>query len=271
VRRQTTFSPNLGTLHQDTGNNAADFILVSPNATTGNVGLTVTGISSVTSVLGAAGPHNLSAPPDIPSTHLARTGFSCSFMNAERRYNLDPSIANPCNAPLGTFTLRLRYTNFSSAPIAGLRFRVDDLSTVCGNQASLITATGNGRNLSPLPDCQAGENFTAILKSINSMREFVVDCAGTVQVVNGTVLEDLSITGSSAPGPLSPLAGGIDNSLVVNPSLNASSIGDGVTGGTGVFATVVGISPTTKVLLINIRFGVIKSGKFKVLIIPEGK
>jgi uncharacterized repeat protein (TIGR01451 family)/fimbrial isopeptide formation D2 family protein len=274
LRRQTTFNPNVGTLHQDTGNNANDFILVSPNAATGNVGQTVTGISGITSVLGAAGPHNLSAPPDIPSTQLGRAGFSCPFLNAERNYHQDPSIANPCNVPQGTFTLRFRYTNLSAAAITGLRFRVDDLSTVCGNQASLITATGNARNLSPAPNCQASESFTAILKAVNSMREFVMDCENTLQVINGTVLEDLSITGGAAlaaPGPLSPLGGGIDTSLIVNPSFNASSIGDGVTGGSGVFATVVGTSPANKVLFIKFKFGVVRPGRFKLLIIPEGK
>ncbi|HYJ84979.1 MAG TPA: putative Ig domain-containing protein [Pyrinomonadaceae bacterium] len=274
LRRQTTFNPNVGTLHQDTGNNADDFILVSPNAATGNVGQTVTGISGITSVLGAAGPHNLSAPTDIPSTQLGRAGFSCPFVNAERNYHQDPSIANPCNVPQGTFTLRFRYTNLSAAAITGLRFRVDDLSTVCGNQASLITATGNARNLSPAPNCQASESFTAILKAVNSMSEFVMDCENTLQAVNGTVLEDLSITGGAAlaaPGPLSPLGGGIDTSLIVNPSFNASSTGDGVTGGSGVFATAVGTSPTTKVLFIKVKFGVVKPGRFKLLIIPEGR
>jgi len=282
LRRQTKFDPTIGTLHQDTNNNGHDFILVAPNPDRTNIGQAITGIGGVTSVLGAAGPHNLRAPPDIPGIKFKQGPFDdCASQiapsNAERNFVPDRLILNPANDPLGTFALRLRFTNNSGSDITGVRFRIDDLSTLCGSQASSPTvATGEARNLSFPPRCQGSGTdvgvYTAILKVVNSLTEVVKDCHGVDQTVNGTVMEDLSLAMGPpilpGPGPLSPFGGGIDTSLIVNPF---GSIGDGVTGGTGVFATVVGTTPASKVLFIKIRFGVVKSGRFKVLVIPEGK
>jgi hypothetical protein len=281
LRRQTTFNAVLGTLHQDTDNNPDDFILVSPNPTTNTVGLTISGIARVTSVLGAAGPHNLSAPGDLTGIAFPRAPFAACLdqlkpPNAERVYPPEGPPLNIANDPLGTFTLRFRYTNNLSNNITGLRLRVDDLSTLCGGQASVSTAaTGEARNLRPLPICQgAGTDnnvYTAILKVLNSWSDDV-DACGSIQTFNGTVLEDLSGPGG-APGELSPFAGGIDSSLIVNPFFRTSpsSVGTGVSGGQGVFATIVGKTPADKVLFVQIKFGVVSSGRFKLLITPEGK
>jgi len=275
LRRQTGFDPNLGTLHQDTNNNAADFIFISPNPGI-NPGLNITGISGVTAVLGAAGPQGSIGPPDAPATKLTRAPFDgvdqLGPRNAERDYGLDPAIVNPANNPVGTFTLRFRYTNNSGAPIKGLRFKVDNLSTLCGPQTSTATVgTGNARNLSSTPDCGTG-SFTAILKLLNSATEVIVDSGGIARTVNGTVLEDLSAA-PTPPGasPLSPNGGGVDNSVIVNPSSASASVGDSVNGGTGNFGTAMGTSGPTNLLRIKVKFGVVRSGRFILLITPMAK
>jgi hypothetical protein len=275
LRRQTAFDPNLGTLHQDTNNNAADFIFISPNPGT-NTGLSLTGISGVTAVLGAAGPYNSSAPPDAPATKLPRAPFDGADQfgprNVERQYSADPTVADPANNPQGTFTLRFRYTNNSGVPINGLRFEVDQLSTLCGGQSATSTlGTASAKNVSPTPDCGTG-GFTAILKLLNSAAEVLVDSGGTAQMVNGTVMEDLSAAlPPPAPGPLSPKGGGVDNTLIVNPSAAGNSVGDGVTGGTGNFSTTIGTSGPTNVLRVKVKFGVVSNGRFVLLLTPMAK
>lgn len=274
LRRQTTFNASLGTLHQDTDHNVNDIILVAPNAAT-NMGLQVTGVSGVTTVLGASIPQNSNAPVDIPRTEFTQAPFDVGDQlgprNAERNYTLDPTIAYPANDPLGTFTLRLRYTNNSGRPVTPMRYRVDNLATLCGPQnAAPAVGTGNARNLAAAPDCVPG-GFTAILKVLNSTQENVVDSGGTQQFVFGTVLEDLSVGQPSAPGPLSPLGGGVDNTVVPNPSSNTASVGDGVTGGIGQYNTNAISSPPVNVIRLRIKFGVVKSGRFILLLTPQAK
>ncbi|HYJ87202.1 MAG TPA: hypothetical protein VEW46_14165 [Pyrinomonadaceae bacterium] len=193
--------------------------------------------------------------------------------NAERNYGQDPTIANSANNPQGTFLLRFRFTNNSGSTITGLRFRLDNVSTLCGAQTTIV-GTGDARNLSPSPDCGGG-NFTAILKLLNSTPEVVVDSGGTAWIVNGTVMEDLSAPSSSpAPpgtGPLSPFGGGIDNSIIIGHADNAGFIGDGVTGGVGSFGTTLATSGPTSVLRVRVKFGVVRSGRFIVLITPMAK
>lgn len=191
--------------------------------------------------------------------------------NAERSYPLDPTVANPANNPQGTFTLRYRYTNNSGSPINGLRFQVDNLSTLCGPQtATPAVGTGDARNVGASPDCGAG-NFTAILKALNSAAEVLVDSGGTAQFVNGTVLEDLSVGAPLGQGPLSPNGGGIDNTLIINPSTSNGTVGDGVTGGVGNFATTIGTTDPAKVIRVKVKFGVVRRGRFILLIVPMAK
>jgi CSLREA domain-containing protein/uncharacterized repeat protein (TIGR01451 family) len=277
LRRQTTFDSLVGTLHQDTNNNVNDILLVTPNAGT-NMGVTITGVSGVTGIHGAAGPQNSSAPADFPRVKFTQAPFDgpgtnqLGPRNAERNYPLDPTVANPDNDPLGTFALRLRFTNNSGSIITGLRFRVDNVSTLCGPQSAGAIGTGDAKNLSSTPDCGAG-GFTAILKLLNSVQEVVVDGSETLQAVHGTVIEDLSATATPTPPDtppnfLSPFGGGLDNSFVVNPSSSNSSVGDGVTGGTGVFSTIIG---DASVLRIKVKFGVVRSGRFILLITPAAK
>ena len=282
LRRQTSFDPSMGTLHRDTGNNADDFILVSPNPAT-NVGQAITGISGITPVLGAAGPQGSAAPPDTPLTSLTRAPFDVGSQlgprNAERRYNLDPTTINPANNPLGTFALRFQFINNSGSNITGLRLRVDNVSTLCGPQtATMSVGTGDARNMLSSSDCGTG-SFTAILKLLNSAAEVVVDSEGTAWTVNGTVMEDLGVALSSPTppgiGPLSPLGGGVDNSIIVTHAdqqgINGGFVGDGVTGGVGNFGMTMGTSGPTRVLPVKVKFGVVRSGRLILLITPMAK
>jgi uncharacterized repeat protein (TIGR01451 family) len=278
LRRQTAFDPNLGTVHLDTNNSENDWILVAPNSAI-NMGLGVTGVLGVTAVHGAAGPQGSTAPADTPSTSLKQGPFDSGTSqlgsrNAERSYGLDPTIVDPADNPGGTFSLRLRFTNNSGSDIAGLRFRVDQISTLCGSEVGTpVVGSGSARNLASAPDCGTG-SLTAILKLLNSAQEVVIDGTETAYAVNGTVIEDLSASATPTPpgaGPLSPKGGGLDNSFIVNPSSADASVGDGVTGGTGVFATAISTTDPNNVIRIKIKFGVVKSGRFILLITPAAK
>ncbi|HVQ38552.1 MAG TPA: LamG-like jellyroll fold domain-containing protein, partial [Pyrinomonadaceae bacterium] len=233
LRRQTTWSSIVGTLHQDTNNNPQDFILLSPDPATGNVGVTITGVSGVTSVLGAAGAYNTTAPPDM--LNFTQTFFSALTLNTTVP---QPNPVNPENDPLGTVTFRLSYTNNSTKTITGLRFKVDNLSTLCGGQQLIpnsplsIPASGNARNLLASPNCGIGAN-SAILKALNSLTATAIANGGP-QTFHGTVLEDLSV-GPPSPGALSPFAGGVDSSFVLIDDAASNPLGDGVTGGKGKF------------------------------------
>lgn len=102
---------------QDTGDNAADFVLISP---TGVAGSTV-------AALGAAGPENLFAP--IIKTPAQIAG----------QY-LDPTTGGTLapNRILENNTLKIRrtYTNNTGADIKRLRFRIIDLTTLNNRDAS---------------------------------------------------------------------------------------------------------------------------------------
>ena len=229
-------------------------------------------------MLGATGPHNHQAPPDLPAVKLTRSPFDGTNQfgprNLERRFIPDLTVANPANNPLGTATFRFRYTNNSGIPINGMRIELDNLSTPCGPQASApattTVGTGAAQNVGSTPDCGTG-SFTAILKALNSTSEFMVDSDGTARFVNGTVLEDLSVGQVPGAPPLSPNGGGIDSAFVINPSSANASVGDGVTGGVGNFATIIGTTDPSKIIRMQVKFGVVRSGRFVLLLVPMAK
>ena len=331
-RSGQTFTASAGDIHRDSWNsitatcaaspapavcgNADDFILDTPNPASANVGQTESGISAVKSVLGAAAPHNLSAPAPIGQTQFTQDAFdTCSGAiipctpgqqgprNAERRYAQDPNILGTANDIFGTFILRFRYVNNTATSVTGVRWRIDDVSGLCGGQTGTAgttseVATQEARNLrlpnasvppgtTPIPSCQ-GEGsdagvFTALLKAVNHYGEVVVDSSGTARVVAGSVLEDVYAAPSPIPatGALQPFGGGGNSSWVVNTTtiggttLNVApagpaaitGIGDGVNGGTGSFTLPTAMSSAgTNTLRIAFKFGVVKSGRFKLLV-----
>jgi hypothetical protein len=241
----------------------------------------------VTSVLGNASPHKCDsvgtdapgncttatpagAPPIVGTGLIAQAPFDiCSGAvipctvnqlgprNAERRYAQDPNIWGTNNDPFGTFILRGRYT--PTANVSGLRWRIDDISTLCGGQTATTTiinsppappgtpqssngvGTQEARNLrgpdfstvpaqTPAPSCQ-GEGsdtpnnvFTSILKAVNHYGEVVVDSSGTARVVAGSVIEDVFLAPASTPatGSIAPFGGGSNTTFVVNTISTAS-------------------------------------------------
>ena len=301
--------------------NADDFILVAPNPATANVGQTESGVSNVTSVLGAASPHGSAAPKILGANQFSQDAFdTCAGAviactpgqlgprNAERRYPQDPNILGTNNDPFGTFILRFRYINNSGAAISGVRWRIDDLTSLCGGQTgvfgiSSVVGTQEARNLrlpnvsippaqTPTPSCSGegsdagGSPFTAILKGVNHYGEVVVDSSATAQIVNGSILEDV-FTAPGAPPPtgaLQPFGGGGNSSWVINTTAVGNqipyvapagpaaitTIGDGVSGGTGSFLLPAGqgtgTTAGTNTIRIAFKFGVIKSGRFKLFV-----
>ena len=152
--------------------NSEDFILDAPNPASSNVGLTVTGVSGISSVLGSAGVHNCDSSfhngyldgtgctaarpggiaaydgagsaPIIGNTLVSLRVFdpncasllTCAgFANAERRYSQDASVSGAANDPLGVLILRFRVTNLSGVAVAGGRFRINDTLLPCGGQS----------------------------------------------------------------------------------------------------------------------------------------
>lgn len=172
-------------LPQDTDNNADDFILIS-NDPDNAVGFRTTNIPGVKSILGAPGPENLSDPVGFVFANAGRAGgpniignasttpsanfFVPDFFDTRTRSfnagaNIDRSwvvqdqqINN--TTPLGTLTLRFRYTNNSNDQVVTrLRLRNFNLPTVCGDRRASPNGpsemrqdqvgTASARNLNP--------------------------------------------------------------------------------------------------------------------------
>lgn len=114
LRRLTNGRP------QDTGDNEADFVLVS---TTGEM------FDGVQSVLGAPGPENLYSP--IQRNAQVRATLVDPLQGAAHPNNRsrDSSAVSP-NAPLGTLSIRRTYTNNTGKSITRLRFRIVDITTL---------------------------------------------------------------------------------------------------------------------------------------------
>lgn len=146
VRKMTSGLP------QDTGDNAADFALVTLGSDSG-------------ATLGAPGPENRSSP-------IQRNGtVKASLLDPSVTSAFPPNRARSgtpvANGAFGTLTLRRTFRNMTGAPVTKLRFRVVD-----------ITTRGN---------TQAGQ---ADLRAINSSPEIVVVGGGANVTVQGVRLEE---------------------------------------------------------------------------------
>ena len=142
---------------QDTGNNAADFLLVG------------TAINLQITRLGAPGPENL-ASPVVNNTTIAHQLLDPSVgastpPNRERRPNVEP------NADLGVLLIRRTFTNNTGLPVSRLRFRV-----------IIITAPGT-----PVPEC--GGTACADVRALTS-QDGEAAVGGQVVTVRGVRLEE---------------------------------------------------------------------------------
>src|SRR5205085_3582529 len=132
-------------LPQDTNDNAADFILVSPDPTT---------VTGATAQLGAPGPENLGKPTQHNATVKATLiePLQPSSVAPNRVRDATPNVCNGGNAPsnctLGTLTIRRRFVNNTGATVTALRFRVVDVTTLNtpnpGGQQADVRLLGSG-------------------------------------------------------------------------------------------------------------------------------
>lgn len=133
VRRTVpTGSPRAG-YPQDTGNNAADFVLVS---TTGGM------IDGIASVLGAPGPQR--GPTMTAFTTTSAPMHTADSMTSSVVDPAQPDSAAPnlvrdstavTNGTSGTLKIRRKYTNSSGQALIAMRFRIVGLSTLTGGAA----------------------------------------------------------------------------------------------------------------------------------------
>ena len=121
-----------GGVPQDTGDSASDFVLVSTGAGV---------LGGVRPMLGAPSPENSSAPRQrnalVPASLIdpkcggAGGGAKVACQNVVR----DLTDAG-ANRALGTLSIRRRFVNNTGAPVASLRFRVVEITTL-GSPAAL--------------------------------------------------------------------------------------------------------------------------------------
>jgi hypothetical protein len=110
-------------LPQDTGDNAADFQLISKTA--GSFG-------ALQALLGSPGPENTGSPiqrnatikPSLVDPACAGFGTPTSGCARVRVGGTEP------NAAFGTLTIRRRFTNKTGASVNRLRFRITDVTTL---------------------------------------------------------------------------------------------------------------------------------------------
>jgi hypothetical protein len=168
---------------QDSGDNAADFLLISTDAgaygRTGAVGDPVNGPS----ILGAPGPEGLTSPVPrlVPAVLVDPSVSTASAPNRGR--------CGPCtgpNAAYGTMTIRRKFTNQTGQTITRLRFRVVDITTL------------NSPGYAP-------GGAQSDLRELDSLDTTVTLSDGTSVPVKGTTLE----------GPSQPNGGGLSTSLLV--------------------------------------------------------
>lgn len=128
VRRYSSSGP------QDTGDNAADFVLVSTTGAT---------LSGVASVLGAPGPergptataYTTTISPIIHSGDIA-VSLIDPLVNSVTAPNQVRDPTAVANGAAGTLKLRRRFTNNTGLPIVALRYRVIKIPTLTGGAAA---------------------------------------------------------------------------------------------------------------------------------------
>lgn len=194
----------------DTGDNAADFQLVSVTAAV--FPATAANGGPIQSILGAPGPENRSSP--IERSVFARPELidpSAPAGSGENRRRLGCGAPNTpaCNANTSAFgflSLRRKVTNTSGASITRLRFRVIDITTLGSPGGGPATTQADLRAL--------------------SSTQMVITVNGNPTTVEGTTLEQPASTPTMDGG----LGGGLNNSLSVGtitlgtPLLNGQTV-----------------------------------------------
>lgn len=112
---------------QDTNNNAADFVLVSPTGANFN---------GVQSTPGAPGPQNLNSPISLILPIIRPT---LNTTSAIRNRSRPGKLTTVDKIGQGIVVLRFTYTNTTGSPVATLRFRIVELVTQ-GATASQLPA-----------------------------------------------------------------------------------------------------------------------------------
>lgn len=139
---------------QDTNDNASDFVFVSTDAAIYN---------GVQSVLGAPGPesaYSLVYRDDMVAPSYIDPGVQRDAAPNRVRLTCGSTNAPPCdsnNSAQGFLSIRRRFTNTTSAPLTGLRFRIVDITTlgsavIVNPQADLraLTSSDTAANISLL-------------------------------------------------------------------------------------------------------------------------
>ena len=208
---------------QDTGDNAADFQLVSVTAAVFNA--TAANGGPIQSILGAPGPENRSSP--IERSVFAQPNLldpTAPAGGGENRRRLGCGAPNtpPCSvntSSYGWLSIRRKVTNTSGASITRLRFRIVDITT--------LGSPGSGPT-------------QADLRAVSST-QMVVTVNGTPTTVEGTTLEQPTLSATPTPPPSpSPtptpfpefnggLGGGLNNSLSVGSITLATPLLNGQT------------------------------------------
>ena len=181
VNGQFSYARKLMTgLPQDTGNNAADFLLIAADGAT---------YGGVIAVLGAPAPENLASPIQRNGPLgllVADPGVSSSAAPNRVR---DTTAVGP-NAALGTLAFRRKVVNNTGYAITRLRFRMADLTTL---NAPGYTAGGS----------------QADLRVLNSGDALINLSNGTSAIVRGTTVET---------PPTQTMGGGLNSNVTVSLS-----------------------------------------------------
>ncbi|MCA1616827.1 MAG: lamin tail domain-containing protein, partial [Acidobacteria bacterium] len=158
---------------RDSGDNAADFLLVSTDPT-----------AAPGAALGAPGPENAESPVEYNSQIKAKLIDACAASSSAPNRSRDNSFSDPGNnSTFGTLSIRRKFTNNTGVPVTRLRFRI-------------VNAT-----VGPAP---TGTADLRALTSGNLSVSVSAACGGASVQVRGTTLE--------AP-PAQALGGGLNSTF----------------------------------------------------------
>lgn len=144
---------------KDTGDNAADFLFVSPDGADDGAGRR----------LGAPGPENLSSPRATPAPEVAGDLFApcldrSQAPNRERFFDPYTDTLTPTTTyDLGTLAIRRRLVNHTGRPLTRLRFRVITLTT-------FPSTTTTDLRLLTAPDQIISDPCTGALREVKGMK-----------------------------------------------------------------------------------------------------